>query len=164
MTFSIDTIITASVADEQSDLANQAGDSVFADLREVINTYSCNTREFFEQLLEGTEVEFMETYLPNEKFKDGSWKFSKLPVKYRSAKSVLSTALDAGVNIPAEIGKSALEKVVKETKPLTAQQAQKALIAACKKVSDLTMEELDTLDSNVISAVSDILTYTGAKK
>jgi hypothetical protein len=158
MTFSIDTIITASVADEQSDLANQAGESVFADLREVIHTYSCNTREFFEQVLEGTEVEFMETYLPN------SWKFSKLPVKYRSAKSVLSTALDAGVNIPAEIGKSALEKVTKENKPLTAQQAQKALIAACKKVSDLTMEEWDTLDSKVISAVSDILTYTGEIK
>lgn len=54
-----------------------------------------------------------------EKHKEGEWKISVLPMAYKTAKSVLSTALDLGLPLvngesKEPFGKTALEKMIKK--------------------------------------------------
>jgi len=116
--FDIDTIVAAAVADEQTELANEAGNTCYGVLRDHALGYG--SKETFEASLLETETAYMQEYMSNEKSpatetKPERWKWSKLPKKYRSAKSVVGTALDMGLNIRGK-GKSEIEREIKEHK------------------------------------------------
>ena len=149
-TFNIDTIIAASVADEHDAIATNAGENAFASLRDHALNYGYSSKEDFEASLEGTEVDYMETFHPTEKFKTGKWKMSKLPMRYRTAKSVVGSAVGAGI-IFGNLGKTEAEKALKEAKKQDKSEAQKfsEMLENCKK----QWRKVD--DANEVSSFSE---------
>lgn len=152
----IDTIIAASVADEQQDLANKAGETVFGELRDVAKGF--DSSETFNMSLEGIEIEYMEMFHKDEKFKDGKWKFSKLPVKWRTAKSVIGSAIDHKVNFTGK-GKSAIESEVKAIKAMnrtpSVAEFLKGLDKLTKYFDSIDMAERVNMDSKTHSFFMD---------
>ena len=151
-TFNIDTIIAASVADEHDAIATNAGENTFASLRDHALMYAYFGKDDFEASLEGTEIDYMETFHPTEKFKTGKWKFSKLPMRYRTAKSVVGSAIDAGITFDF-MGKTEAEKALKEAKKQDKTESQKfyEMLENCKK----QWRKVD--DSNEVSSFSETI-------
>ena len=125
MTLNVDTIYTAAVADEQHSLAEEAGNGVFKTLAESTSTFG--DRETWEAQVRVFEDEYMQNTQsgnPDAKTKGrgkaavGSrWKYAKyMPKSWSSAKSVCGAALEYGIKIDADSGKSATEEAIKEAK------------------------------------------------
>lgn len=114
----IDTILKASISET-------AKSEVFTELRD--NSKFFSDRESYENDLKVFEDEYMEQEFGDEpaaKKKNGEWKYrTYLPQAYTSAKAVICTAFDLGVDMFDEdgdgLGKSAIQKATKEAKAST---------------------------------------------
>jgi hypothetical protein len=117
------------------------------------------TKEGFNKYLMDGEVKYMEETHPSEKTKSGKWKFSKLPKAYRSAKSVIGSAIDLGLELREDLfpdkfkGKTALEKEIKATTEKVSEDAFKRAIRLVNNVvslrDKLDINERDGLDAHI---------------
>lgn len=129
MTLNVDTIFTASVADEQHALADEATNGVFGALAE--STRGHVDRNSWEAHVRTIEDEFMERTCKSKpdamtkgRGNPGSrnyvaprWKYAKyLPKSWSSSKSVCGQAIDHGIAIDENSGKTATENKIKELK------------------------------------------------
>jgi len=96
------------------------------------------------------EDKYMEEMHPDKKIKrTGKWKYSYLPAAYRSAKSVVGTALDLNIAL-TEKGKTQLEKECKQAKTSVKEDSFKRAIKLVNNLASLrdklTQNERDDLD------------------
>lgn len=108
----------------QYDVAAESDSQAYNNL--VITCYNAgiNGKQEWESTCRGYEDEYMATFhadTEGAQKKDGSWKYrTLLPGAYTSAKSVIGSALDAGIPIVDSeinpIGKSALQKQINTSK------------------------------------------------
>ena len=118
MSLSVDTIVTASVSDEQRRLSSVAAGSVWEDLRASAMGHKAKGRTHWDEVI----LLPIETKYMRERFKgtkegkksNGDWWFRKhLPDAYRTAKSVAGTALELDV-VFSTLGKTETEKKIAE--------------------------------------------------
>ena len=121
---------------------------------------SVSDKESFNYLCKLGETDYMERFHHNTegaKKKSGEWKFRTfLPPAYSSAKSVIGTALELHIPLVDEnynnMGKSALQRAIKEAKKETKTELEKAqgmLDYVAKVAAKCNSRELDALLDSV---------------
>lgn len=118
MSLSVDTIVTASVSDEQSRLSGMAAGSVWEDIRGSAMSHINKGREHWDDIvLLPIETKYMRERFKGTKEgkkKNGDWWFRKhLPDAYRTAKSVAGTAMELNV-VFSSLGKTETEGKIAE--------------------------------------------------
>ena len=109
----------------QYDIANESTEGAYNTLVYAAVEAHCNVKEEWEIYTLPAETEYMQRFHnePEHRKKDGSWKYSRLPSAYRSAKSVIGSALDLNLPLIGEngkpVGKSALQNAIKSGKEST---------------------------------------------
>jgi len=160
MSLNVDTIYTAAVADEQHTLADAATNGVFGELAE--STKGFTDREAWEKEVRAFETEYMQATqgsnpdaMTKGRGKAGSksytpprWKYAKfLPKAWSSSKSVCGSAIENGLTIDKDSGKTATEEKIKEIKnDLKSEKTPRekfkiAMDTAAKVIKDLPDQE-----------------------
>lgn len=142
MSLSYDTIITASVSDDQQRLSAESGQTVFGELAE--STGGHHDREVWEGTLRPFEDQYMEEYFsakPEAKKSNGDWKYrSYLPKAWVSGKCVCGQAIGLNIPIGANSAKTAIELEIKEAKalvdPKSAKQKFRDVMSTARKLFD----------------------------
>ena len=125
MSLNVDTIYTAAVADEQHQLADQATNGVFGELADSTKGFTDRTK--WEAQVRAFENEYMEktqgknadakTKGRGTKGVGSRWKYAKyLPKSWSSSKSVCGQAVELGITVDAQSGKTATEEKIKEAR------------------------------------------------
>ena len=113
------------IIEKSKGLIRSTTDNFFANLRSTITESSFVTRSDWENYLRGDEDRWMEDKFggdPSAKHthgakRAGTWKYSLLPKPYQSAKSVLSRALEKGIDVKDK-GKTELENMIQGKIPV----------------------------------------------
>lgn len=117
---SYDTIITASVSDDQSKLSAESGQTVFGELAE--STAGQSDRSVWENGLRQFEDKYMDEYFgaePAAKKANGDYKYrTYLPKAWVSGKCVCGQAITLNIPINENSAKTDTELKIKEAKAL----------------------------------------------
>lgn len=113
------------IIERSKGLIKSTTDNFFSNLRNTITEGKYASREEWEDFLKGDEDRWMEDKFgddPDAKHKSGAkrkdtWKYSLLPKPYQSAKSVLSRALERGIDVTGK-GKTELENMIQGKIPV----------------------------------------------
>lgn len=113
------------IIEKSKGLIKSTQDNFFANLRSTITENSFVTRGDWENYLRYDEDRWMEDKFggdPSAKHthgakRAGTWKYSLLPKPYQSAKSVLSRALEKGIDVKDK-GKTELENMIQGKVPV----------------------------------------------
>ena len=124
-------------------VSEKSKENAWVDLVEEITNAGCKSGNAALTILGVAEIEYMEQYHsedPAAKTKGGRWKISKyLPNAYKSAKSVICRALDAGVALKDanEVqGKSAVESMIGAKKFLDVTSMIGKHVKSLERISD----------------------------
>lgn len=146
-----DTIIKASVADDQHALADEAGSNVFGDL--AGSATSATVRKEWEESIRPFEDQYMNEQVtaPDKIKKNGEYKYRTfLPKAWSSAKSVVGQAIEYGIVLNADSKKTATEENIKVAKNLLNPKSQKQrfdiVMGTARKIANkLGSTEIDEL-------------------
>ena len=113
------------IIERSKGLIKSTTDNFFSNLRNTITEGMYESREEWENFLKPDEDRWMEDKFgddPDAKHKSGAkrkdtWKYSLLPKPYQSAKSVLSRALEKGIDVKGK-GKTELENMIQGKIPV----------------------------------------------
>ena len=137
-----DTIITASVSDDQGKLSAESGQTAFGDL--AASTKGQSDRSVWEGGLRTFEDKYMDEYYgsePKAKKANGDWKYrTYLPKAWVSGKCVCGQAIGLNIPINKNSAKTDIELKIKEAKalidPKNATQKFAIVMGTAKKLYD----------------------------
>ena len=154
----------------QFEVSKESDAQAYNSLGQTVASHSIIDRYILNSFCRVGETDFMEKFHHNTdgaRKKDGSWKFrTYLPAAYSSAKSVLGSALDAGIPILDSEGKvkgkSALQKSIKTHKDTTTEEKSnvdkaqimlRSVIKIIKKCNSTELAEIDAMVADVAEAL-----------
>lgn len=122
------------IIERSKGLIRSTTENFFSNLRNTITEGMYESREEWENFLKPDEDRWMEDKFgddPDAKHKSGAkrkdtWKYSLLPKPYQSAKSVLSRALEKGIDVKGK-GKTELENMIQGKIPVEGSETTTAV-------------------------------------
>jgi len=150
MSYSIDTIITAEVSDEQSKLSREAASNVWKDIASTTQgLIPEDVDRWMQHIIDPVRSSWMEmnhgSNQDAKKKKDGSWKYrTYMPPAFNTALAVAHKGLRAGITNMEGKGKTAVEQEYKDRSKIQKTEMEKfdCMIKNCRKqFENLTQTE-----------------------